>query len=152
MKSVYGKFLLIFFAACFLALQFHPVGGTQLEQSATRIFHIEDVSSSVIDKSIDNSFIYGQVFQSKHAYLSQQNTEVTQQRQFFEVIERQVEHAFRQFMHECLDAICQDYQDKLFTTFQYQQKLALTFGFNPILIANFKQVQSDESDSHFSLS
>jgi glycyl-tRNA synthetase alpha subunit len=152
MKSVLGKFLAIFFAACFLGLQFHPVGDTQLEQSAKQIFHIEDVSSSVIDKIIDNSFIYGQVFQSKHAYLSQQNTEVKQQRQFLETIERQVEHAFRQFMHECLAAICQDYQDKLFTTFNHLQKLELSYEFNPILISNRILVHSDESNSQISLS
>jgi hypothetical protein len=147
-----GIFLTLFFAACFLALQFHPVGDTQLEHNAKRTFHIEDVRSSVIDKRIDNSFIYGQAFQSKHAYLSQQNTEVKQQRQFLGAIERQVEHAFQQFMHECLAAICLDYQDRLFTTFRYLQKLELSFEFNPILISNVKQVHSDESDSNISLS
>ena len=101
-----SKFLRLFFAACFLALQFHPVGDTQLEQSAKRIFHIEDVSKTVIDKRIDNSFIDDKFFQSKHAYLSQQNTEVKQQRQFLGAIERQVEHAFRQFMQECLADPC----------------------------------------------
>jgi len=152
MNRVLEIFLTLFFAACFLALQFHPVGDTQLEQNAKRIFHIEEVRSSVIDKRIDNSFIYGQVFQSKHAYLSQQNTEVKQQRQFIGAIERQVEHAFRQFMHECLAAICEDYQHKVITTFNYRQKLALSFEFTPILIVNFKQVHSDESGSQISLS
>jgi hypothetical protein len=74
-----GKFLILFFVACFLALQFHPIGDTQLEQSAKRIFHIEDVSTSVLDKSIDNKFIYFHVFQSKQAYLSQQKTKFKQQ-------------------------------------------------------------------------
>ena len=152
MKSMLGKFLTVFFAACFLAIQFHPVGDTQLEQSAKQIFHIEDVSSSVIDKSIDNRFIYGQVFQAKHAYLSQQNTQVKQQRQFFETIERQVEHAFRLFMHECLDAICQDYQDKLLTTFNHLQKLKLSFEFDSVLILNQFLVHTDESASQTSLS
>jgi len=152
MKSMPGKFLAVFFAACFLAIQFHPVGDTQLEQSAKQIFHIEDVSSSVIDKSIDNSFIYGQVFQPKNAYLSQQNTEVKQQRQFLETIERQVEHAFSLFMHECLDAICQDYQDKLLTTFNHLQKQKLSFEFDSVLISNQFLVHTDESDSQISLS
>ena len=147
-----GKFLALFFAACFLALQFHPVGDTQLEHNVKRIFHIEEVSTSVIDKSIDNSFIYGQVFQSKHAYLSQQNTEVKQQRQFLRAIERQVEHAFRQFMYECLAAICQDYQDKVTTTFNTLQKLELSFEFDSILISNRVLVHNDESDSQISLS
>jgi hypothetical protein len=152
MNPSLGKFLALFFAACFLALQFHPVGDTQLEQNAKRIFHIEEVSTSVIDKSIDNSFIYGQVFQSKQAYLSQQNTKLKQQRQFLGAIERRVEHAFQQSIHECLAAICQNYQHKLFTAFNYLQKLELSFEFNPILIKNLKQVHSDESDSQISLS
>jgi len=147
-----GKFLALFFAACFLALQFHPVGDTQLEHNVKRIFHIEEVSTSVIDQSIDNSFIYAQVFQSKYAYLSQQKTKLKQQRQFLKAIERRVDHAFQQFMQEGLAAIAQDYQDKLFTTFNYLQKLELSFDFNPILISNFKQVHNDESDSQISLS
>jgi glutaminase len=152
MNPRFGKVLALFFAACFLALQFHPVGDTQLEQNAKQIFHIEEVSTSVIDKRIDNSFIYAQVFQSKQAYLSHQNTEVKQQRQFLGAIERQVEHAFRQFMHECLAAICQDYQDKVTTTFNTLQKLELSFEFDSILISNRVLVHSDESDSQISLS
>jgi hypothetical protein len=152
MNSLLGKFLALFFAVCFLALQFHAVGDTQLEQSAKQIFHIEDVSSSVIDNSSDNKFIYIDIFQAKQAYLPQQKTKLLKQRQYIGAFERRADHAFRQYMYECLDAICQDYQDKLFTIFQYQQKLALTFEFNPILISNIKQVQSDESDSQFSLS
>lgn len=147
-----GKFLALFFAACFLALQFHPVGDTQLEHSAKRIFHIEEVSTSAIDKSIGNSFIYAQVFQSKHAYLAQQTVKQKQQRQFLGAIEQQVEHPFQQFMHQCLAAICQNYQDKVTTTFNTLQKLELSFEFDSILISNRVQVHSDVSDSQISLS
>jgi hypothetical protein len=152
MNRSLGQLLAICFAACFLALQFHPVGDTQLEQNAKRIFHIEEVSTSVIDKSIDNSFIYAQVFQSKHAYLPQQTVKLKQQLQFLWVIERQVEHAFQQFMQECLDAICQNYQDKVTTTFNNLQKLELSFEFDSILISNRVLVHNDESDSKISLS
>ena len=130
-----GKFVVIFFAACFLALQFNAVGDAHLEQSAKQIFHIEDVSSSVIDKRIDNKFIYVDVFQSKQAYLFQQKFKLTQQRQFLGAFERHADHPFRQYMQECLAAICLDYQDKLLTTFNYLQKLELSFEFNPILIS-----------------
>ena len=51
-----GKFLALFFAACFLALQFHPVGDTQLEHNVKRIFHIEEVSTSVIALSMAKFF------------------------------------------------------------------------------------------------
>lgn len=152
MNPRFGKFLALFFAACFLGLQFHPVGDTQLEQNAKRIFHIEEVSTSVIDKHIDNIFIYAQVFQSKQAYVSHQNTEVKQQRQFLGAIERQVEHAFRLFMHECLSAICQDYQDKVTTAINTLQKLELSFEFDSVLISNQFLVHTDESDSQISLS
>lgn len=147
-----GKFLAIFFVACFLALQFHPVGDTQLEYNAKRIFHIEEVKTSVIDKSIDNRSIYVQVFQSKHAYSFRQKTNLKQQCQFLGAIERQEQHVFRQFTHECLAAICENYQNKLLTTFNYLQKLELSFEFNSILISNIMQVHTDESDSHISLS
>lgn len=147
-----GKFVVIFFIACFLAIQFNAVGDDQLEQSAKQIFHIEDVSLSVIDKPIDNKFIYVGVFQSKLPYLSQQKSKLTLQRQYLEAFERRADHAFLQYMQECLSAICLDYQDKLFTTFNYLQKLELTFEFNSILILKFKQVHSDESDLQFSLS
>lgn len=152
MNSLLGKFLALFFAACFLALQFHAVGDTQLEQNAKQIFHIEDVSSSVIDNSSDNKFIYIDTFQAKQVYLSQQKSNITQQRQYLGAIEQGADHAFREFMQECIAAICVDYQDKVFTTFQYQQKLALTFEFNPILISHYKQLHSDGSDSLVSLS
>jgi hypothetical protein len=152
MNTRLENFLILFFAACFLALQFHPVGDTQLEQSAKRIFHIEDVSTSVIDKSIDNKFIYFHVFQSKQAYISQQKTKFKPQSQFFGAIERRADHAIRHYVQGCLAAICLDYQGKLFTTFRYLQKLGLSFEFNPILISNFKKVHSDESDSQISLS
>ena len=152
MNPRFGKFLALFFAACFLALQFHPVGDTQLEQNAKRIFHIEEVSTSVIDKRIDNSFISAQVFQSKQAYLPQQKAKLKQQRQFLGAIERHVEHAFQQFTHQCLIAICQHYQDKVTTTFNTLQKLELSFEFDSILISNRVLVHSDESDSQISLS
>jgi len=143
-----GKFLAIFFAACFLALQFHPVGDTQLESNAKQIIHIEDVSTSVLD----NQFAYVQIFQSKPSYLIQQKNRLKQQRQFLGSLERQVEHAFQHFMQQCLAAICQDDQDKLSTRFHYLQKLALSFEFNPILVSSFKQVHNDEPDSQISLS
>jgi hypothetical protein len=152
MKRGLGKFLALIFVACFSALQFHPVGDTQLEYNAKRIFHIEEVRTSVIDKSIDNRFIYVQVFQSKHAYLFQQKTNIKQQCQILGAIERQEQHAFRQFMHKCLAAICEDYQNKLLTTFNYLQKLELSFEFNSILISNIMQVYTDGSDSYISLS
>jgi hypothetical protein len=147
-----GIFLSLFFAACFLALQFHPVGDTQSEYNDKQIFHIEAVSASLIDKSIDNRFIYIQHRPSKQTYLSQQKTKLKQQRQYLSGIERQVEHSFRVFMLECLNGICQDYQDKLFTSFKYLQKLKLSFEFNPILISNLMQVHNEESDSQISLS
>ena len=147
-----GKFLALFFAACFLALQFHPVGETQSEHNDKRIFHIEAVSASLIDKSIDNRFIYVQQLASKQLHLSQQKIKLKQQRQYLSEIERQIAHPFRQFMRECFAAIFRNFQDKLFISFKYLQKLALSFEFNPILIANIMQVHSDESDSKTSLS
>lgn len=145
-----SKFLTLIFAACFLALQFHPVGDTQLEQNPKRIFHIEEVSASAANNNIDDRFIYGQVFQTKYAFLSQQKIKLKQQRQFLASIERQVDHAFRQFMHECLPAICQDYQDKVITTFNYLQKRELSFEFNSFLISNIMQAHTDEPDTNIS--
>jgi len=43
-----GKFLALFFVACFLAMQFHPVGESQFEPNDKPIFHVEAVSISVI--------------------------------------------------------------------------------------------------------
>ena len=151
-----GKYLALFFAACFLALQFHPIGEPQCEHNHKRIFHFEEVRTSVIDNSIDNSFIYVQQPALKQVYQSQQNTKLKQQRQYLGKIERQVAHPFRLFVLksplECLAAVCQNYQDKLFTSFNYLQKLELSFEFNPLLISNLMQVHSDESDSQISLS
>lgn len=147
-----GIFLTLFFAACFLALQLHSVGETQSEYNDKRIFHIEAVSASLIDKSIDNRFIYIQHRSSKQTYLSQQKTKLKQQRQYLSGIERQVEHAFQVFMLECFAAICLNYQEKLFTSFKYLQKLELSFEFNPISISNLMQVHNDESDASISLS
>tara|TARA_R110002153_G_scaffold13189_3_gene49295 strand:+ start:9506 stop:9964 length:459 start_codon:yes stop_codon:yes gene_type:complete len=147
-----GKFLTLFFAACFLALQFHPVAEIQSELNDKRIFHIEEVSVSIIDKNIDNRFIYVQQLASKQAYLPPQKIKLTQQRQYLSGIERQLAHPFRVFMLECLDAICKNYQDKLTTSFIYQQKRKLSFELDPILISNNIQVHIDESDLHVSLS
>ena len=147
-----GKFLVLFFAACFLALQFHPVGEPQPGHNANQIVHFEEVSASVMDKSLDNRFIYVQQLASKQVYLSQQKTKLKQQRQYIEGIERQVDHPFRQFMLECLAAICQDYEDKLFTSFNYLQKLELSLEVNPILISNLIPVHTDEPELQISLS
>ncbi|WP_339721488.1 hypothetical protein [uncultured Paraglaciecola sp.] len=150
MKNGFGKLLAIFFAACFLALQFHSIGDTQLQQSVKRIFHIEEASSSVIDKSIDTKFIYSDVFLSKHDYLSQQKNTLKQQRQFIGALERLAEHGFRQFMQGCLAAFCLDYQAKLTTSFDTQQKLALSFDPSSILLTYNMQIHGDESDFLFS--
>lgn len=147
-----GIFLTLFFAACFLALQLHSVGETQSEYNDKQIFHIEAVSASLIDKSIDNRFIYIQSLASKQIHLSQQKIKLKQQRQYLSGIERKIAHPFRQFMLECLAAICQNLQDNLFISFQYLQKLELSFEFDPILISNLMQVHNDESDSQISLS
>lgn len=147
-----SKFLTLFFAACFLALQFHPVGDTQLAQNPKRIFHIEEVSASVINNNIDNRFIHGQVLQTKHAPLLKQKAKPNQQHSFFRTTKRQVEDVFRPFMQQCLAAICQSYQDKLVTTYNVLQQRELSFEFNPLLIANNKQVHTDEPDSQISLS
>jgi hypothetical protein len=141
-----GIFLTLFFAACFLALQWHPVGETQSESNNKQIFHIEAVSASLID----NRFIYVQPLTSKQvqlSQLSQQKVKLRQQRQYLSGIERQIAHPFRQFMLECLAAICQNFQDYLFISFQYLQKLELSFEFNPILISNTLQVHADEPDA-----
>ena len=71
-----SKCLALFFAACFLALQFHPIGEPQSEHNDKRIFHIEEVRTSEIDESIDNRFIYVQQHALKHVYLSQQKTKL----------------------------------------------------------------------------
>ena len=152
MNSRQGKFLALFFAACFLSLQFHPAGEPQSQQNAKQIFHIVAVSTSLIEQGIDNRFIYVLQATSKQVNVSQQKTKLKQQRQFIGAIERQVAHPFRHFMLECLAAICQDYQDKLLTTFNYLQKRELSFEFNPILISTLMQIHSDESDSQISLS
>lgn len=147
-----GKFLALFFAACLFASQFHSVAEVQAEQNDNQIFHIEEVSSSVIDNSFDNRFIYGQQFSAKSLFLSQQQTPLIQQRQYLGAIERQVAHPFRHIMLESLDTICQSYEDKLFTSFSYQQILALSFELSPFLISNIMQFHSDESDSQISFS
>jgi hypothetical protein len=66
MNRSLGQILALFFVACFLVLQFHPVAEPQPEHNNKPIFHIEEVSTSVIDKHIDNRFIYVQVFHPKH--------------------------------------------------------------------------------------
>lgn len=151
-----GKCLAIFFAACFFALQFHPIGEYQSDHNEKPIFHIEEISTSVIDKRIDNSFIYVQQRALKHVYLSQQKTKLKQQRQYRAEIERQVKHPYRLFVlkssRECLSAVCQDYNDKQCVSFNYMQKLNLFFAFNPTLIAHLIQVHIDEPDSKISLS
>ena len=152
MNNRLGKFLALFFAACLFASQFHSAGEVQVEHIDNQIFHIEDVSTSLIDNSFDNRFIYVQQFATTPNYLFQQQTQLIQQRQYLGAIERQIEHPFRHLMLECLDAICQSYERKLFTSFSYQQKLALSFEFSPFLIANFMRIHSDESDLHTSLS
>ena len=151
-----SKCLALFFAACFLALQFHPIGEPQSEHNDKRIFHIEEVRTSEIDESIDNRFIYVQQHALKHVYLSQQKTKLKQQRQYLGEIESHVKHPFRVFVVksslECLSAVCQDYNDQQFISFSYLQKVELSFEFNPILIAHLIQVHIDESDSQVSLS
>jgi hypothetical protein len=152
MNNGLGKFLALFFAACLFASQFHCADEVQVEHIDNQIFHIENVSSSLIDNSFDNRFIYVQQFAAIPHYLFQQQTQLIQPRQYIGAIERQTEHPFRHLMLECLETFCQSYDRKLFTSFSYQQKLALSFEFSPFLISNFMRIHSDESDSHTSLS
>lgn len=147
-----GKFLALFFTACVLTLQLHAGGDAELEQSAKRIFHIEDVNSYVTDTRIDKTFNYFHIVQSKQANLSKQKAQYSQQRQFLWAFELRADHAFQKYMQECLVDVCLDYQDKLFTTFNYLKKLILSFELAPILIANSKQIHNDESNPHSSLS
>lgn len=137
------QLVVVFFAACFMALQFPLIDETQFEQYDKRIFHIEEVSTSGIDKPIDNRFIYVQHIATKNKRKLQ--------RQYIAAIEQQVEQPFRQFMLECLDAICQDYQNKLSTSFKFQKKRELSFELDPILISNLIQVHIEESDGKISL-
>ncbi|WP_299073572.1 hypothetical protein [uncultured Paraglaciecola sp.] len=148
MNTRLGKCLAVFFAACFLAIQFNAVADVNTEHNSKQIFHVEEVDTSAINKGIDISVIAAQQSSSKQHYLSQQKTKRQQQRQFLTGIERHVEHAFRQVMFGSQSAIRQDYQDRLFTTFNYRQLLALSFNVNPILIPTIRQVHIDESDSN----
>lgn len=152
MNVRFGKFLGLFFATCFLALQCNVVGEVNLAQSTMPIFHIEDVSYDGIDKRNENTFIHLRIFQSKQANLTQQKAKHSQMRQLFWAFEQHLDLAFRLSLQECLSATCVDYQNKLVTNFNYLQKLKLSFDFNPIISSNFKQVHSDESDSQISLS
>jgi hypothetical protein len=151
MNRSLGHILALVFAACFLALQFHAMAETQSEYNNKQIFHIEEVSTSLIDQSIDNRFISALVFHSKQAHLPEQKAKVNQQRQFVWAIEQKAGHAFRQFMQESLAAIFHDQQHKLKTIFNYLQKRELSFEFATFLLPRIMHHHNDESDSNISL-
>lgn len=136
-----------FFVACLLALQFHPVGEPQSEHNDKPISHLEEVSNSLVDKSIDNRFINVQQFLAKQSYLSGQSIKPKQQRQDVAEIGQQVAHPFRHFMLKCLVAICQSYEDKLVTSFHYLKKRELSFELDPFIAPHIMQLHPDGPDA-----
>ncbi|MEP1449257.1 MAG: hypothetical protein ABJK37_24345 [Paraglaciecola sp.] len=151
MNSVCGKVVAIFFAACFLALQFHNLDHTEIEHNTARIFHIEVTKTSEIDKKIHNQSIYTQVVRSHHEFLQRY---VPLYNLWQPQLKWGAQHwgtlDFQKELQGGLAAFCEVYRVKLFTSFNFLQALALTFERISTLHAHHKQIQSDESDNHVS--
>lgn len=155
MNSVFGKVVAIFFAACFVAVQFHYLDHTENKHNTGRIFHIEDARTSEIDRNIHNNSISAQVVQSNFSELSQrhllqQKHNLKQQYQFKWMLDRKVKREFQKERQRCFAVFCEVYLVKLSTRFNFLQTLALTFEPTPTLNVHHKQIQSDESDNQIS--
>lgn len=152
MNSVFGKVVAIFFAACFLALQFHNLDHTEIEHNTGRIFHIEVTKTSEIDNKIHNQSIYAQVVQANHDEVFQRHLSVHKFPQPILKCSAQLweKLGFQQELQGGLAAFYEIYQVKLSTTFNYLQALALTFEHISFFHSYHKQIQSEEPDNHVS--
>lgn len=150
MSSRQGNFLALFFAVCFLALQFHTVADTQLEQSDNQNFQIQVVSNSLIDNGFDNSFISAQVSHTPHASLSQNSSKRNQKRQVFENKAQLSKQPYQHFIRQCLAKICQYYQHRLTIAFSHQQHVELSFESSPLISGMLRQQPLEEPDQQIS--